>query len=94
MPLVMEAHQKLLSEVELDCCRAIEMDVRNGDNHPGGIVMGVVLTDSRAKGRPSLALGGQILPTSESGRFEVKAGGGRRFFAVCDSGAARDYAVR
>jgi hypothetical protein len=45
-PLFEEAHQPLTAPVDLACCRAIQVEVRNSDNRRGGIVLGVILSDS------------------------------------------------
>ncbi|GGG96935.1 hypothetical protein [Silvibacterium dinghuense] len=45
-PLFEEAHQLLAQPISTDCCRAIEVVVRNGDNSRGGVVLGLVLRDS------------------------------------------------
>jgi hypothetical protein len=72
-PLIMEAHQSLGSPIDLACCRELEMDIRNGDNLPGNIVLAVILTDSRAHGQPSLTLSGQKVVSSEAGHFFIKS---------------------
>jgi hypothetical protein len=72
-PLLMEAHQKLDTSIDLGCCRALEVDISNSDNMPGGIVLAVTLTDSLAPGKPSLQLGGQQLVSSEADRFTIKS---------------------
>jgi hypothetical protein len=72
-PLLMEAHQKLDTSIELGCCRALEVDIRNSDNMPGGIVLAVTLTDSLSPGMPSLQLGGQQVVSSEADRFTIKS---------------------
>ena len=46
-PLFEEAHQPLTVPIDLACCRAIQVDVRNADNRRGGIVLGLVLSDSK-----------------------------------------------
>jgi hypothetical protein len=72
-PLIMEAHQSLGSPIDLACCRELEMDIRNGDNLPGNIVLAVILTDSHAHGQPSLTLSGQKVLSSEAGHFFIKS---------------------
>jgi hypothetical protein len=73
VPLLMEAHQKLNTSIDLGCCRALEVDIRNSDNMPGGIVLAVTLTDSLSPGKPSLQLVGQQLISSEADRFTIKS---------------------
>lgn len=72
LPLLMEAHQKLVSPVELNCCRAMRINVRNGDNVPGTILLGVVLYDSKSAGNPSLPLTAQPVVSTQAGHFAVK----------------------
>ena len=73
LPLLMEAHQSLGSSVDLACCRSLEVDIRNGDNIPGKMLLGLILTDSHTPGSPSLALGAQTVVSSEPGHFVVKS---------------------
>jgi hypothetical protein len=42
-PLTMEAHQMLGSPLRMDCCSAIRVSIRNGDNRVGKISVAVVL---------------------------------------------------
>jgi hypothetical protein len=72
LPLLMEAHQSLASPVPLACCSALDIDVRNGDNARGSVLLGVVLTDSRSAGKPSLLLGGQEVVSTEDAHFSIK----------------------
>ena len=41
-PLEMEAHQKLERELDLSCCSAIQIDIRNADRYPGTIALELV----------------------------------------------------
>jgi len=72
-PLIMEAHQSLGSSIDLSCCGALEMEIKNGDNLPGKIVMAVVLTDTHRSSQPSLSLSGQTIVSSEPGHFFIKS---------------------
>ena len=45
-PLIMEAHQKLGGDVELECCERIEVVMRDADTHPGTVVLEVILSES------------------------------------------------
>lgn len=47
--LMMEAHQELGAPIELSCCRAIELAIRNGDSRPGRIDIAMKLIDSSTK---------------------------------------------
>jgi hypothetical protein len=46
-PLMMEAHQPLGQELALSCCRALRLDVSNGDNVPGSISVEVLMPLTR-----------------------------------------------
>jgi hypothetical protein len=73
LPLVMEAHQSLGSSIDLASCRELEVDIRNGDNIPGNILLGVILTDSHTPGKPSMHLGERAVTSSQPGHFTVKS---------------------
>jgi hypothetical protein len=72
LPLRMEARQSLASPLPLACCSALDIDIRNADNVRGSVLLGVVLTDSRSAGKPSLLLGGQTVVSTEAGHFSIK----------------------
>jgi hypothetical protein len=72
LPLLMEAHQSLGSPVSLACCGALDIDIRNADNARGSVLLGVVLTDSRSAGKPSLLLGAQTVASTEDAHFSIK----------------------
>jgi hypothetical protein len=59
VPLVMEAHHDLGTAIPLACCREIQVTIENNDNMPGGIALGMLLTDSTSLGKPTLYLGQQ-----------------------------------
>jgi hypothetical protein len=48
------------------------VEIENRDNLRGAIALGVVLTDSSAREKPSLWLGQQTIVSSEPDRFAVK----------------------
>ncbi len=48
VPLAMQAHQTLAQPIPLHGGEGFELTVRNGDNRPGRIDVGVLLTDSRS----------------------------------------------
>jgi hypothetical protein len=52
-PLLMEAHQRLDDAIDLGCCSAIDLVVRNADNHEGAIVLELWV---RKRGQPATAL--------------------------------------
>ncbi|MGA8107979.1 MAG: hypothetical protein WB974_01005, partial [Acidobacteriaceae bacterium] len=73
IPLAMQAHQTLPRPVELRGCAAMQVTVRNGDNRPGQIEMGVLLTDSTSPGKPSFFLGMQPILSTQPSHFAFKA---------------------
>jgi hypothetical protein len=91
--LAMEAHQTLLNPISGDCCRAIRIDLLNGDDRPGPIRLELLLRDTSDKPNSSLLLGSITIPSSqlqhialnrppvpESLRFQMPAKAhGRRF---------------
>lgn len=64
-PLLMEAHQKLDDAIDLGCCSAINLVVRNADKHEGAIVLELWV---RKRGTPATALhylGTTTIPSSD-----------------------------
>ena len=72
IPLVMEAHQSLGTPIPLARCREIQLEVLNGDNHPGTVNLGVLITDTSGSGKPQVYLGQQPIQSTEPGQFRVK----------------------
>ena len=70
-PLIMEAHQKLGASLPLTCCSGLQVIIKNGDNRPGNIALGLILTDSRSPGRLSEYLGRKAVVSSEAGHFSL-----------------------
>jgi len=70
LPLIMEAHQKLVRPIAMSCCSSLRIDVTNADTVAGPIAVEVILHETPAhdvggKGRPTKApLGQQYLKTS------------------------------
>ena len=60
-PLFMEAHQNFGVLMSLNCCRAIQIAVRNADRFPGTVSLELILINSRLPGSPSQLLGSQRL---------------------------------
>lgn len=56
-PMVMEAHQNLGTSISTECCRAIEMTVRNADRYPGSLWVELTLVNTAVAERPSMSLG-------------------------------------
>jgi hypothetical protein len=72
LPLLMEAHENLGSSIDLARCRELQVYIRNGDNHPGSVVLGVILSNSNLPGKPSLSLGGQPVVSTQPSHFTIK----------------------
>jgi len=70
-PLLMEAHQKLSSPIDLNCCLELQVAVTNADNRPGRIAIGVALTDATSPSRPSQYLGERSILSSEASHFSI-----------------------
>jgi len=68
-PLQMEAHQNLGSPIRLTRCREIQVAIENRNGGPGGLSLGVLLTDSASRGKPTLSLGQQPVASSLPGEF-------------------------
>jgi hypothetical protein len=61
LPIVMEAHQKLATPMEANCCRAVQLNVLNADAVPGSITLEVQLRDAHGY---VASLGKKVLPSS------------------------------
>ncbi len=73
VPLLMEARQSLGAPIPLTCCREINVTIRNHDNIPGRIAIGILLTDSTSIGKPTLYLDQQPVMSTEPNNFSVKS---------------------
>jgi hypothetical protein len=71
-PLLMEAHQKLDTPIDIRCCRSVEVAVLNADRHPGPIALELWLLNKRMPGGGALYLGTADIPSSESDRGLIK----------------------
>jgi len=60
-PLQMEAHHKLDQAVALDCCRAIQLSIRNADRFPNTITLELTLIDNELPAAPSVSLGKEVV---------------------------------
>ena len=60
-PLQMEAHHKLDQSVALDCCRTIQLSIRNADRFPNTISLELVLIDNERPAAPSVSLGKEVV---------------------------------
>jgi hypothetical protein len=80
----MEAHQNLGKPLDLACCRAVELALRNNDKYPRSITVHLWLRDTTRPDAPRVDLGqqplqsrpvrapyGEWVPVDETVRFEV-----------------------
>lgn len=72
IPLAMQAHQTLAQPIDLASCGELDVAIRNGDNRPGRIEMGVLLSDSALPGKPSMYLGIQPVASTLPEHFAIK----------------------
>lgn len=70
-PIKMEARQNLGILVDSNCCYQIRVAIHNADNSPGRIALGVILTNTRIPGRPSMSLGEEPVASSDPVRFSI-----------------------
>ncbi|HVG27448.1 MAG TPA: hypothetical protein VM865_07565 [Acidobacteriaceae bacterium] len=64
LPLLMEAHQPLGDEMEMSCCRTLQLNLVNADAVPGTIALEAVLRDTSGRTITAVALGSKVLPSS------------------------------
>ena len=62
-PLQFEAHQNLGSSIDLDCCKAIAIEVRHKDRHPLTISLQLTLSDGTGPAPMNQNLGMQTIST-------------------------------
>jgi hypothetical protein len=70
-PILMEARQNLGAVVDLNCCSQIRVAIQNADNRPGTIALGVILTNTRLPGKPSISLGREPVTSSHPVKFSI-----------------------
>lgn len=73
IPLVMDAHQNLPTEVPLARCREIAVDIDNFDNKEGPISVALLLGDGPYTSHRTLYLGQQPIVSSQPQNFWLKA---------------------
>ena len=71
IPILMQAHQHLGTPLPIECCREVDVEVEDRDDHPGPLVMGVMLTDSASPGKPSLLLGERAISSNSAAAHET-----------------------
>jgi threonine/homoserine/homoserine lactone efflux protein len=64
-PLLMEAHQRLGTRVDLNCCSSVEIALQNADRHPGPIALELWLVDSALPRVMGRYVGTVTIPSSE-----------------------------
>ncbi len=67
-PLSMEAHQNLGTFIDLNCCRAIEVAIRNADRFPGSVLVDLQLGDSHLPAKAPWSLGPLPVLSTQPGR--------------------------
>ena len=72
--LLMEAHQTLITPIELSCCREIDVALTNADTRPGTILVSVILRDSLTSGSLPLILRDQPIVSSEETHIAASRG--------------------
>jgi hypothetical protein len=95
VPLAMQAHQTLPQAIPVQGGEGFELTLRNGDNREGRIEVGVLLTDSRARGldKPTLVLGVEPMLSSEPPAFSYKGTPVEEdlMFTIPQNPAAREF---
>ncbi len=86
LPVVMQAHQNLLTSVPVAQCREIDVQIENYDNLAGRISLALLLTSDSPHG-PTIYAGQQPIASTEPEHFDVKAEPVREtlHFAVTES---------
>jgi len=56
-PLRLEAHQNLATLVDLSCCRAIQVAIRDADRYPGSVALELIVRNTTLPGKPKDSLG-------------------------------------
>jgi hypothetical protein len=72
----MEARQKLETEIDLNCCASISLDVLNADRAASRISLELLLIDDHPPHPPPVSLGSlklSTVPGSQAGRTVPKA---------------------
>ncbi len=71
LPLTMEAHESLMTPIATDCCSAIKVTLRNGDQGMNPIFVEIVLNNRTGKTVQSKSLGNLLIPSSMMDRANV-----------------------
>jgi hypothetical protein len=93
--IAMEARQNLGSLINLDCCKKIQVTIRNADRYPRSVAVELILINTTLAGKPSQSLGKSVVRStlswtandnrpavSETLNFDVPAGAMHRFDEV------------
>lgn len=64
-PLLMEAHERLGSRIDLSCCSGVQIVLQNADHRPGPIALELWFTDSLQPRSRGSYLGTVTIPSSE-----------------------------
>jgi hypothetical protein len=64
--IAMEAHQTLTSSINMNCCKAMQLNLVNADNQEGRIAVKVLLSDTVARPFSAVSLGSAVIPSSKA----------------------------
>ena len=70
---MMDAHQTLAAPIQIDRCRAVQIEIANFDNVAGPISLAVLLEDGTARRARALYLGQKVIFSTLPGHFSVKS---------------------
>ncbi len=89
-PLLMEAHQRLGSRIDLGCCSGVQVVLQNADRRPGAIALELWFTDS-LQPRSRSYLGTVTIPSSEVEDARELPAEETMAFAVPASAVGREF---
>lgn len=89
--LKMEARQNFGALVPMDCCRSIELVVRNGDRYGGTVALELFLGNTTQIGKPSQSLGKFVLPWPRHSPGSDPGDSQRLSFPMPTSGPLRQF---
>ncbi len=90
-PLLMEAHQRLGSKIDLGCCSGVQIVLQNADHRPGAIALELWFTDS-VRPQSRSYLGTVTIPSSEDdGDAKQRPAEETMAFAVPASAVGREF---
>jgi hypothetical protein len=66
IPIAMEAYQTLTSSINMNCCKAMQLNLVNADNQEGRIAAEVLLSDTVARPFSAVSLGSAVISSSKA----------------------------